>query len=90
MKQFKRELLQKLASDAMMTAKREKRYAKEAAFEARFAKNDLKVARKKKQVARIEDDRTELTICRQFSAYRDSVGDHYTKVAKRFHRMAKR
>jgi uncharacterized membrane-anchored protein YhcB (DUF1043 family) len=89
MKQYKRELLLKLAEDARMTANREHKYSKMAAYEAKFAKQDLIVAKKKKQIARAADDRTELTICKQFSAYRDSVGDHYQKVARHFRRMAK-
>lgn len=89
LKSEKKHLYLRLARDALSTANREKHYAAIARSEMKYSDSDMKIAKRKGQIARMEDDRQESKICKEFNLYRLGVSHHYSNIAREFRKRAK-
>lgn len=78
-----------MAKDHEAVAEREKRYALQAKNERKFAGKDALIARRKKQLSRVDDDKIEYQICMEFYKYRMRVANFHFKLAKKFRKLAR-
>ena len=83
----KARLYAQLAKDAEMVAARQKHYAAIAYNERKISDVDAKKAKSESEIARVEDDKSESDICREFRAYRTSISNLFEKRAEKYRKL---